>query len=508
MGKIDSWIPKIPRLKNAKVSRFSYKNAAYTSDDIEGVENYDYTRDMNVPSLNKTDTEASVLDSGARAQFSSLSKNALNHFFGRVSYNLNKVIDFLSDFLDDYVADTTVLVLTTNSTLAVYANKTIKRVYNNSASVITVTFPSGETFYGKQNFILSPYTLIEIQKHGTIWLTDKTPSGNTPSVQRVTSEDGFSCVINSTNTQDAITGVGKRSIFLDYDIYVPSWGTSWETIDMGTTDVFNTIAASSTRLVAANLTTNCYVSDDAGITWVSKVINAAGYIRKVRYIRGFFIAVGTNGACSVSTNNAETWTRKTTGVSVLLTDIIEDGNRIIVIGDNGTCIVSDNDGASWVVKSTGTSYTLRAGIKSLDRICCVGANGTCIVSDTHGDSWVTKSLSSSNEASSLAANNGIITILGSDLIRISVNNGDSWQQRTVPQTQRYLYLVCSIGSRIIAYSNTEQYISDTFGSTWDYTTLSAASPRPNAMVKFGTYLIGVVNQGYCIRSKPTLLLPN
>ena len=102
MGKIDNWITKIPRLKNSKVARFSYKAEAYANDDIEGVENYDYSRDMNVPLATHTDFEPSMLSIGARANFSSIPKNGLNHFFGRVSYNLNKVIDFLSDFLDDF----------------------------------------------------------------------------------------------------------------------------------------------------------------------------------------------------------------------------------------------------------------------------------------------------------------------------------------------------------------------------------------------------------------------
>ena len=35
MGKTDSWITKIPRLKNSKVARFSYRAEAYANDEIE-----------------------------------------------------------------------------------------------------------------------------------------------------------------------------------------------------------------------------------------------------------------------------------------------------------------------------------------------------------------------------------------------------------------------------------------------------------------------------------------
>ena len=171
MSKIDDWITKIPRLKNAKVSRFSYKEAAYTNDDIEGVENYDYTRDMNVPSLNKTDTEASVLDSGARAQFSSLSKNALNHFFGRVSYNLNKVIDFLSDFLDDFrVQGIETVASSVSMTLpAYYSGKKLRLVNTNTTNAILFTFYAGQTFQGSNTVSIPAGRAIDIELFGTTW---------------------------------------------------------------------------------------------------------------------------------------------------------------------------------------------------------------------------------------------------------------------------------------------------------------------------------------------------
>jgi len=76
MSKIDSWITKIPRLKNSKVARFSYKAEAYANDDIEGVEDYDYSRDMNVPLATHTDFDSSMLSVGARANFSSIPKTS------------------------------------------------------------------------------------------------------------------------------------------------------------------------------------------------------------------------------------------------------------------------------------------------------------------------------------------------------------------------------------------------------------------------------------------------
>ena len=197
MGKIDAWVPKIPRLKSAKVSRFSYRDAAYTNDDIEGVENYDYTRDMNVPSLTKTDTEASVLDAGARAQFSSLTKNALNHFFGRVSYNLNKVIDFLSDFLDDFIELRTryntfseFTFFSTSGYLGNHADGVTRRLISTSSSVLSISLPSGETYKGSGSISLAPYRMLVILKVGNTWVEQS--SSNIIDDTKITNANTFS----------------------------------------------------------------------------------------------------------------------------------------------------------------------------------------------------------------------------------------------------------------------------------------------------------------------------
>ena len=170
MAKIDSWVTKVTRLKNSKVARFSYRAEAYANDEIEGVSSYDYAQDMNVPLATHTDFDASMLSIGARANLSSVPKNGLNHFFGRVSYNLNKVIDFLSDFLDDFISFTEIVKFTTSSTLATYQDGTTKRLLNTAASSITITLPAGETYLGSSTIALAPSAILTITKIGTVWL--------------------------------------------------------------------------------------------------------------------------------------------------------------------------------------------------------------------------------------------------------------------------------------------------------------------------------------------------
>lgn len=84
-----------------KVARFAYTEKAYKDNDADGVEEYDVNKEQNIPvgfasvmKVNET-----VLNRGYRAQASSITRMLMNHFLGRISYNLNKVNDVVSSFI-------------------------------------------------------------------------------------------------------------------------------------------------------------------------------------------------------------------------------------------------------------------------------------------------------------------------------------------------------------------------------------------------------------------------
>ena len=80
-----------------KVARFCYTEQAYQDDNYAGVPEFDPGAEQNIPLANPDTlkTNATVLDRGFRSQASSLPRMLINHFFGRVSYNLNKAHDNL-----------------------------------------------------------------------------------------------------------------------------------------------------------------------------------------------------------------------------------------------------------------------------------------------------------------------------------------------------------------------------------------------------------------------------
>lgn len=84
-----------------KVARFAYTEKAYKDNDADGVEEYDVNKEQNIPvgSASVMKVNETVLNRGYRAQASSITRMLMNHFLGRISYNLNKVNDVVSSFI-------------------------------------------------------------------------------------------------------------------------------------------------------------------------------------------------------------------------------------------------------------------------------------------------------------------------------------------------------------------------------------------------------------------------
>lgn len=94
-------------VKNNKVTRFAYTQNAYNNNDVNGHDDYVYDRDNNIPTsdLSVIEVNQTVVDKGFRARASSLTRMLLNHLFGRISYNLNKVNDLFNELLVKVLAN-------------------------------------------------------------------------------------------------------------------------------------------------------------------------------------------------------------------------------------------------------------------------------------------------------------------------------------------------------------------------------------------------------------------
>lgn len=89
-------------LVSNKVARFSYTQKAYTDNIVDGVDTYNVNNEQNIPNgtaaiMKVNDT---IINKGYRAQASSITRMLMNHFLGRISYNLNKINDNMQSLLD------------------------------------------------------------------------------------------------------------------------------------------------------------------------------------------------------------------------------------------------------------------------------------------------------------------------------------------------------------------------------------------------------------------------
>ena len=84
-----------------KVARFAYTDEAYTTNDANDVAEYNVEKEQNIPTADASvlKVNETVLSKGYRAQASSVTRMLVNHFFGRMSYNLNKVNDIVSKLI-------------------------------------------------------------------------------------------------------------------------------------------------------------------------------------------------------------------------------------------------------------------------------------------------------------------------------------------------------------------------------------------------------------------------
>lgn len=105
MGTLNEDLSTIKEVEDTiianKVANFAYTDEAYAQNDANGVTEYNVNNAQNIPTADPSVLKVNdtVLSKGYRAQASSITRMLVNHFFGRMSYNLNKVNDNVSNLI-------------------------------------------------------------------------------------------------------------------------------------------------------------------------------------------------------------------------------------------------------------------------------------------------------------------------------------------------------------------------------------------------------------------------
>lgn len=84
-------------------SRFGYTEQAFEDNTIEGVAAYDVSQEQNIPLESATQYNPTVINKGLQAEGASIPREAQNHFYGRLSYNIRKLTQQMGKFVDDFL---------------------------------------------------------------------------------------------------------------------------------------------------------------------------------------------------------------------------------------------------------------------------------------------------------------------------------------------------------------------------------------------------------------------
>ncbi len=186
-----------------KMSKFAYTEKAYNDNDAAGVDNFNFEAEQNIPSdkISVLQTNETVILKGFRAQASVVPRMLFDHFFGRASYNLNKVHDVVKGVLDAFVK------------------------FIGKANGIATLDENGRIPYSQL-----PESAMEFK--GT-W----NASTNTPTLADGTGDTGDFYVVSVAGTQNLGSGDIK---FLENDRVIYSEGV-WSKLSAGDVRTVNTI---------------------------------------------------------------------------------------------------------------------------------------------------------------------------------------------------------------------------------------------------------------------------
>ena len=232
-------------LTSNKVAQFAYTQSAYNDNDADGVESYDYSQENNIPVANASILKVNdtVLNKGWRSQASSITRMLMNHFLGRVSYNLNKLNDNFSSLLASL------------------------KSYIGQANGIASLDENGRIPYSQL-----PESALELK--GTwnastnVWTGS---DGTTGSLISGTGTLGDTYIVTTEGWFDSATGTGSATAVAGYEHYLVNGrimynGTDWVNISGGsqyalcTEDYFRAGAGSCVKVYGVAIGCNAVAS--------------------------------------------------------------------------------------------------------------------------------------------------------------------------------------------------------------------------------------------------------
>ena len=398
MGTLNEDLASIKEVEDKitanKVANFAYTDKAYTDNDANGVIEYDVSKEQNIPSSDASilKVNETVLQKGYRAQASSVTRMLLNHFFGRVSYNLNKVNDCVSN-----------LVATLGSHLG-------------KANGIATLDNDGHIPYSQL-----PESAVEYKGN---WNANT----NTPQLVDGTGNLGDLYIVSVAGRRDLGSGevnylAGDRIIYNQNNIWEKLSGGSVRSVEKYLPDASGNIA-----LPVGIYTKGLVKQSDPLIKFNEYSKIGRDDILSVTYGNGMFVAVGKSGSIVTSTDGI-TWTKQTSPVSSTLIAVTYGNGMFVAVGESGS-IVTSTDGITWTKQTLKDRSILNAVTYGNGMFVAVGENNLSVRS-TDGITW-TSSSTPDRILKSITYGNGMFVAVGYTRGIATSTDGKTWTSQTSP----------------------------------------------------------------------------
>ena len=396
MGTLNEDLASIKEVEDKitanKVANFAYTDKAYTDNDANGVIEYDVSKEQNIPSSDASilKVNETVLQKGYRAQASSVTRMLLNHFFGRVSYNLNKVNDCVSN-----------LVATLGSHLG-------------KANGIATLDNDGHIPYSQL-----PESAVEYKGN---WNADT----NTPQLVDGTGNLGDLYIVSIAGRQDL--GSGEVN-YLAGDRIIYNQNNKWEKLSGGSVrSVENQLpdASGNISLPVAGMLTKGLVAQSALIVKVKENLNVGFYqLRSVAFGNNLFVAVGQNNSIFTSPDGIN-WSKKYDSTN--FTSVTFGNNLFVAVAYFGI-IKTSPDGITWTSRTSNADpgVYLYEVIYAKGMFVAVG-NKENILTSTDGITW-TKVFSGTLDLNSVTFGNNLFVAGGASGRPITSTDGITWTKQ-------------------------------------------------------------------------------
>ena len=440
MGTLNEDLASIKEVEDTitanKVANFAYTDKAYTDNDANGVIEYDVSKEQNIPSSDASilKVNETVLQKGYRAQASSVTRMLLNHFFGRVSYNLNKVNDCVSNLvatLGSHLGKANGIATLDNDGHIPYSQLPESAVEykgnwnanTNTPQLVDGTGNLGDLYIvsvagirdlgsGEVNYLVGDRI---IYNQNNIW--EKLSGGSVRSVENHLPDA-------SGNISLPVAGMRTKGLVVQSDLIVKVS----KNLNLGSNRL-QSVAFGNNLFVAVGTGDYILTSSD-GINWNEVYSNVK--FNSVTFGNNLFVAVGSYGNIKTSTDGI-TWTSRTSHVDpgAYLYEVIYANNMFVAVGDKENILTSP-DGITWTKVFSGINHTL-SSVAFGNNLFVAGGGGGKPITSTDGITWTKKDSNFSGVVNKIVFGNNLFVAVGQGGRNATSPNGITWtKQKNLP----------------------------------------------------------------------------